>query len=496
MSEALQRLRANDPDQPHLVLDLSSADTDDTDAAALEQNEYVRTLTLGVQELEMDDLRNWSPGAFFRAIGTCENLERVIYKDTSTMGVRQLDNHHRTLSVAFLRSLLQEIQRSSSIFSLSLACTFISGSDISSFLDATTSLTEFTLRGVTTESTDRMEDVRDLAAALQRNTTIEQLVLASLEGVCLNQILHGLGFNSSLRYLGVFNPVSSDPADTDVPLAIQRILENTKSIQHFRLGIVYWQRDEQFLPIAQGLIRSNVTSIGFSYCRFGNDGFANQLKSILLSKQNLRSLAFTNCSSPRGEIYEALNAALLRPRSPLRNLKLRHAFGGCMISAALLGSIEKSNLESLDIGPLNPDANLLPALTKCIRAMKVKELEFDIVPSARNMKQDLLEALKNNYSLRSVKGCVKDEVGFNVDALFNDNDESRLRDYADRNARLAEWVDNPATVPRYLWPEAMKLAMEASEGSLFCSLRALSGSNIGSTLGRRKRKRPRYYEPS
>ena len=444
--------------------------------------------------LEMDDLRNWSPDAFFRAIGTCENLERVIYTD-STMYRRQSANH-RTLAVAFLRSLLQEIQRSSSIFSVALEYTFISGSEISSFLDAATSLTEFTLRGVTMESTDRMEDVRVLAAALQRNTTIEKLVLDGLEGVCLIPILHGLVSMSSLRYLTVFKPVSSDPAGTDVPLAIQRVLENTKSIQHFELGIFQCNRDEHFLPIAQGLIRSNVTSIGFSHCCFSNDGCANQLKSILQSKHNLRALAFTYCSSPRGQIHEALNAALLRPRSPLRHLKLGRAFGDGLITAALLGSIEKSNLERLDIGLLNPDANLLQALTKCIRAMKVKELEFDIVPSARNMKQDLLEALKNNYSLRSVKGRVKDVFSFNDDALFNDDDESRLRNYADRNARLAEWVDSPATVPRYLWPEAMKLAMEAGEGSLFCSLRALSGSNIGSTPGRRKRKRPRYYEPS
>ena len=57
-----------------------------------------------------------------------------------------------------------------------------------------------------------------------------------------------------------------------------------------------------------------------------------------------------------------------------------------------------------------------------------------------NAKQLLLQAVKNNFSLRSVQG---DRGGRSI---FDDDDETRLVFYADRNERLDQWVDNPETV--------------------------------------------------
>lgn len=127
--------------------------------------------------------------------------------------------------------------------------------------------------------------------------------------------------------------------------------------------------------------------------------------------------------------------------------------------------------------------------------MKAKELELVFHPRLltgdRNAKAELMEALKNNFSLRSVKGKVRgDGAAPNDDGneLFIDEDQDRLAFYAERNERLSEWIDNPSKVSREVWPEALVLAQKAGRGSLFSSLRALSGSGVGSVRGKRKSK--------
>ena len=92
--------------------------------------------------------------------------------------------------------------------------------------------------------------------------------------------------------------------------------------------------------------------------------------------------------------------------------------------------------------------------------------------------------MKQNFSLRSLKGNT-----FGGRAVFTDDDNMRLQFYFDRNERLAQWVANPVTVPRLLWPDALGLALEAGEDSLYRSLQAVLGDEVESALGQRKRKR-------
>jgi len=40
-----------------------------------------------------------------------------------------------------------------------------------------------------------------------------------------------------------------------------------------------------------------------------------------------------------------------------------------------------------------------------------------------------------------------------------------------------------------LWPEALNLALEAGEETLYCSLQAVLGNEMESAVGQRKRKR-------
>jgi len=63
-------------------------------------------------------------------------------------------------------------------------------------------------------------------------------------------------------------------------------------------------------------------------------------------------------------------------------------------------------------------------------------------------------------------------------------DNTRLQFYLERNNRFAEWVKNPALVPRHLWYEALQLAVKAGEDTLFRGLRKVLGSIAMANQGR------------
>jgi len=62
--------------------------------------------------------------------------------------------------------------------------------------------------------------------------------------------------------------------------------------------------------------------------------------------------------------------------------------------------------------------------------------------------------------------------------MISHREKGLVEFYMNRNAQLSEWIENPTLVPRLLWPQAMKLALEAGEVTLFCCLKALSGHAI------------------
>ena len=133
------------------------------------------------------------------------------------------------------------------------------------------------------------------------------------------------------------------------------------------------------------------------------------------------------------------------------------------------------------------------SLADSIPRMRVKELKvvFDSVSDEESIEQLLLQAVRNNFSLRSIRGEHWERD------LFDDDDKARLVFYANRNELLDQWVDNSETVGRKLWPEAMKLAEQAGPDSLYRGLRSvLGGDYVSLRAAGRKRKRPQYYAPS
>ena len=113
------------------------------------------------------------------------------------------------------------------------------------------------------------------------------------------------------------------------------------------------------------------------------------------------------------------------------------------------------------------------------------------------IRHDLLHAVKNNFSLRSVKGKFSFGFGEDLNLFESTEDKQRLAFYANRNVRLDQWVDNPEMVEqRKVWPEALGLAERAGPDALFRGLRSVLESDYMSLPGGRKRKRPQFYAPS
>jgi len=128
--------------------------------------------------------------------------------------------------------------------------------------------------------------------------------------------------------------------------------------------------------------------------------------------------------------------------------------------------------------------------------MKVRELKIRIpyaqfAVNAEQNRQNLLRAIKSNFTLRSVTVEYRGNV-------FNHEHEQRLRFYAFRNERLDDFVDGPEKVDRKVWPEALSLAEQAGKDALFTSLQSVLGSDYVNLRvnGKRKRKQTQHYVPS
>ena len=497
--EAIETLRQNDPAITGISI-LLDGETPEADLAqALEQNPFVTNIVLdlgGVQRTDWDSLL-W-------AIAMRANLVKVELHDIVTVYMGPARTH--TAPVALVRSFLHAMQNTSAIQSVELACRL--PTDISMFVNAASSITSFCLVKCDMEPAERDQGARELAAALHRKTNIERLELFQLEDIYAIPILEGLGSNVSLTTF-IFSPCV--PLSDAAPRAIQHLLESTTSIQRFELQQVDFWRGRRgsvgrlFRPIAQGIINSEcVSELKLDECQFSDRESFAQLQDILQNKRNLTNLCFRLCDFFRGgQVAEAIASALLRPDSSLRCFEFDEGYMLGNVFARiqfenLLQAIQKSKLERFQIGYITTP-HYLQALTESIPSMKLKELELDFWDNDNSdnedeaegefdeetIMRDLLHAVKNNFSLRSVKAEL-----FGRDP--DNDDKQTLAFYANRNELLDQWVGNPETVEQKVWPEALHLSQRAGPNALFRGLRAALESDYGSLPGRRKRKRPQY----
>ena len=391
----LELLSNNDPDQTWTEIDLDSTTErdDDDDAAiaqALEQNPYISYVQLCPAQRDA----NWDH--LYRVLATRGSL--VHFCLTS----------YRSIPVVRMRPILQAIQQNASVRFVEFHDYLLSSEDLCSFLDAAVHVTDLTLNSC--ELTGGEHGARDVASALQRNTNIVTLKLCWIDAF-LVFILEGLVLNSRVRQLAV-----SSRLDEVRSNALQGLLESTGSIQRLELSETTFT-ERSFRPVAQGLIDSSVVEdITFQACSFISERSIQMgersihpLNDFLGRKQNLRTLAFKNCEQ-FPQFLLALFSGLRRPASPLRhfqfddpgisslsNLSFRH----------LCQAVAESKLESFAIR-VDHNQSRIQSLADTIPSMKIRELviQFDYYGyhnRDHRTQQALRQALKNNFTLQSVK---------------------------------------------------------------------------------------------
>jgi len=478
---AVDALRQNDPAMTGIIIRLRDEPSDADLAQALEQNPFITTM-----DLFLCDARELGWNSLFQVIATRANLEKMFVRDAD-------DFEERNAPAALVSAILRAIQQNSAVETILLLFLCLP-TDLSIFVDTASSITVLGLYYCDMEpSLEREEGARDLAAALQRNTNIQTLRFDFIdEPYFISSILHGLQSNISVKTLDLCGASFSGPTRQ----TIQHLLESTASIQTVLLrSPSSGDNGDTLCTIAQSLIRSTIVcGLEFRHSRFEDEAVAAQFRNILQNKQNLTGLCFNHCDFSGGPVHADITSALLRADSPLRSFELtRHSFGDAPPSSQfqnLLRAVETSKLERFVIGDIEHHEEFR-TLTESIPGMHVKELQVVIASELQNVsKQLLLQAVRNNFSLRSVAGR-----HFGRD-LFDDNDKTRLVFYATRNKLLDQWVDNSETVGRKVWPDALKLAGKAGPDSLFRGLRSVLGGDYVKLRTGRKRQRPQYYAPS
>ena len=349
-----------------------------------------------------------------------------------------------------IRAFLQAIQQNTAIQNVELWGLRLP-TDISTFVDNASSITSFCIDGCDMGPVEREQGASDFAAALQRNTNIEALSLRELEDIYAIPILESLGSNTSVKTF-TFSSPSSDGALR----ALHQLLDSTTSIQRFELYDMSFVRDDAFRPISQAITSSeSVSELKFVDCLFNSENSTSQFRSVLHNKRNLTTLCLRSCNFV-GEVYEDMVSLVSRRDSLLRCFEFQNHWSFESVLPIiqfknLLRAIEKSKLGRFKIGTIRTQQQL-QTLTQSIPSMKLTELviRYD-GGGVENVEEELLQAVKNNFTLLSVKGETYDGID-----LFNQSEQQRLAFYANRNESLDQWVDKPETVEqRKVWPEAL-----------------------------------------
>ena len=184
-------LRRNDPTITSIDIDLRNHVTSDAAgdlANALEENPFVTAITVNLEGVQTTDF-DW--GALLRVIAMRANLAKVVLQDAEAMATRNAPP-------ALVSAILQAIQQNTAIQIVSLVYLRLPVG-ISTFVDIASSIKWFSLSGCDFAPTEREDGTRDLAAALQRNTSIRSLHLCYLDDVCMCSILQSLRSNSTLE---------------------------------------------------------------------------------------------------------------------------------------------------------------------------------------------------------------------------------------------------------------------------------------------------------
>jgi len=166
-----------------------------------------------------------------------------------------------------------------------------------------------------------------------------------------------------------------------------------------------------------------------------------------------------------------------------------------MIAACLDAVSQCQNLRAVGRFYVENESSF-QALCRGIPHLQIRHVKIDlrnpVTVNAENRIYLLLKALQRNYKLLSAS--VTDEN--NDTSILDDATTVQVSRYLLRNKGLAEWVAHPESVPKHLWPEALALAQQAGEETLWQSLLKVGPEVSNHGKRKRKRKRTRFYDPS
>jgi hypothetical protein len=454
----------NYPNETLLYIDLRGF-SDDALSEVLRTNQHVKRIKLYLGGLENNT--NWDLS--LSVVATRENLEGVCLEDRPYDVYRNPPERVAPFVLA--------IQQNPRVQSVGLIDLQLSGNSLASFIDTATSVStlEISECGMDASAGARV------AAALQRNTSVQRLILGVHDEMFIIPILSSLAYNKSVREL-VLPTVFHYPS-LATSRAVGCLLEGTATIHRFEFGLQceypfdIHVGEDNFRPIAQGLIQNKaVTEVKFERCIFGDREEVLLLNSILESKSNLQSLALTYCSVQHlQEEFHTAVFSLLQPHSLLRSLELSHqynfghyGFATTQDTDQFWTAVERSPLEHISIGRIVLLGSCL-ALIASIPKIQVRTLEFNLHHDLQYMKRDIILAIERNASLRSVFATVE----YNQDWL-DQEDMKKLISYSERNQFLAQWIENPNLVPNPAWPEYLAVAQTTGPDTVFCILLALA----------------------
>jgi len=199
------------------------------------------------------------------------------------------------------------------------------------------------------------------------------------------------------------------------------------------------------------------------------NGFLDPILEGLVSNTCVRSLVLG--MSDESYQHTLTNSArtalrvLLKSTRSIQHLGLvRTIFMNAASFRFVLRAVAASKLKSLSVLNLE-NQRQVEVLADAIPSMKIRKLVIyfgyspSFIANLRLWKRILRRAVQNNFTLQSVES--------------NHANDATMEFYLARNTRLAEWLENPDTVPKHLWKEATTLATKTGPNSLYRVLRKI-----------------------
>ena len=248
------------------------------------------------------------------------------------------------------------------------------------------------------------------------------------------------------------------------------------------------------LPFLKAAYRNaSIETIAFEYFHFD---LTSDLFSFLYKEYNGKRLQLFRCDMAESLLRE--QGGRMLGSSNIQDMEIRKC-NDCFASHLVnnLGrnvSVERLKVELSEFDLVGELPNVAVDIVQFLRRTQsvrkfVLHIGYVNVKTRDKVKHELLQAVKHNFSLRSLVVRVRTGLWFGGVRA-----QQRLQFYANRNERLEEWVEDADLLPRELWGEALGLAQQSGTGALYQSLCNVLGRNYGRVGSPNKKNKRKFGE--